>query len=728
MSSDPPDNVSNRSPAKEITGVLERITFAGEESGFVIARLQQKEEPDLTTVVGSLGGVPVGSTLRLTGHWVKDSRYGWQFKVAQCHMLRPNTLNGIQRYLGSGLVKGIGPAFAARIVAAFGLDTLDVLDREPERLLEVAGLGRKRADSIRSAWAEQRQLHEIMVFLQGYGISSTFAIRIFKRYGVTSLKVVRDNPFQLAEDIRGIGFKSADAIAASLGIAGNDPRRLRAGVLFVLHEATGEGHVFLPETDLVTRAADMLAGEKKQVAAVLPSLLEDEKLVRDADVVYLAPLFYAEKGAADALAALAMNVPATAVIQAGQAVDWAEKRMKLTLGPGQKEALFAALANKVAIITGGPGTGKTTVLNGLLMIYKAKGLMVALASPTGRAAKRLAEATGQEAKTIHRLLEFDPGAGGFRRGRSNPLCCDVLIVDEVSMLDVLLANSLFRALPRSASLVLVGDADQLPSVGPGNVLADVIQAKSIAVVRLEQIYRQSEGSLISINAARVNRGETLELLPSYRGDKDFYCIFREDADGIATEIVSLVSQRLPKKYGFHPVRQIQVLTPMRRGLAGTVNLNMELQKALNTKAAQQGDHGRFFPGDKVMQLVNNYDKELFNGDMGLVVAFDQEERLLTVDFDGRQVALEGAELFDLTLAYACTVHKSQGAEFPCVVVALHSSHYPLLERNLLYTALTRGKKLVVLVCNKKGLAVAIRTRKIHRRHSRLRERLAALMA
>ncbi|MEW6218427.1 MAG: ATP-dependent RecD-like DNA helicase [Thermodesulfobacteriota bacterium] len=722
----PPALETAAAPPVEIQGVLERITFQNEDSGFTVARLAEAGKPsrDLTTVVGTLAGVPVGSTVALSGWWVKDARHGWQFKVNTWQLLTPNTVNGIERYLGSGLIKGVGPRFAARIVKAFGLDTLTILENEPEELLKVPGLGAKRLAGIRAAWQEQKAIHAIMIFLQGHGIPATYAVRIWKTYGQEALVKVTENPYRLAEDIWGIGFVTADRIAQALGIPSQDPRRARAGILHALNEAAGDGHCFLPADELLASAEQLLAVPRHLVADQIAPLAADGRLVVDQDAVYPAPLYHAERGAARSLGAL-VSGGTTFAINPAQAIPWAATRLKLAFAPEQAQAVEVALSHKAAVLTGGPGTGKTTILTALLLILEAKGATVQLAAPTGRAAKRLAEATGREAKTIHRLLEFDPSVRGFRRQADNPLSVDHLVVDEASMLDIVLANALFRAIPPAASLLLVGDVDQLPSVGPGAVLREIIASGRLPVVRLTRIFRQGEGSLISVNAARINRGEPLELLPDFKGDKDFYAIFRDEPEAIEAEILSLCRDRLPRRYGFDPVAEIQILAPMRRGLAGTDHLNSRLQEVLNPRGATLGGRSVFRVGDKVMQIRNNYDKEVFNGDLGLVQAMDREEGTLTVSFDGRRVTYELSELSELVLAYAITVHKSQGSEFPCIILPIHTSHYPMLQRNLLYTGVTRGRRLVVLVGSAKAVRMAIRSQREDCRHTRLATRLKA---
>lgn len=721
-SDNPPHQTASQT---ELRGVLERITFQNQENGFTVARVQEAEKTgQLTTVVGALSGIPIGSTLALSGWWLKDARHGRQFKVNTYTVLTPNTINGITRYLGSGLIKGIGPKYAARIVKQFGLTTLDILEQAPQRLLEVPGLGEKRVGKIKNAWADQKEVRSLMIFLQGHGISATFAVKIYKVYGSRAIEVIQENPYRLADDIWGIGFKTADRIAQAMGIPGNDPRRARSGLLFTLNEATNDGHCFLPKGRLMELAGEILSIVPVLLEDQIPSLILDEKVVLEDERVYLASLYYAEKGVAANIRRLCDHASSFAGINTEIAVPWACARMRLDFAPEQHEAIKTALRHPLTIITGGPGTGKSTILKALLLILTAKGATVQLAAPTGRAAKRMNEATGQEARTIHRLLEFDPGIMGFKRNADHPLKMDFLVVDEASMMDVALANALLRAVPSQASVLLVGDVDQLPSVGPGSVLADIIESQKVPVICLTRIFRQGPGSLISLNAARIKRGEALDLQPEYKGLKDFYCIFRETPEEVENEILGLCRQRLPQKYGLDPIQDIQVLTPMRRGLIGTENLNIRLQEVLNPHGRPVGSANHpFRKGDKVMQIKNNYDKEVFNGDLGLVNGGDFEEQLITVNFDGRIITYEFSELNELVLAYAVTVHKSQGSEYPCVVMPVHTSHYLLLQRNLLYTGVTRGKRMVVLVGTRKALGIAIRNNKVFAGNTWLTKRL-----
>jgi exodeoxyribonuclease V alpha subunit len=706
----------------QLAGVLEKITFHNPENGFTVARLQPGgAATEAITLVGTLSGVGVGASLALVGQWRQDARHGRQFMLSSYRVVQPETLFGIEKYLGSGMIKGIGPSYAARIVNHFGHETLAVLEREPERLLEVPGLGAKRSEAIGQAWRDHRDLHEVMVFLQGHDIPAALAVKIYRAYGREALTVVRTNPYRLAEEIWGIGFRSADRIAISLGMSPQDPRRARAGLLFVLNTGAGEGHCYLEKGELLQQGAELLAVPPGLVAAELPRLVNDEKLVLSGEKVYLAPLYHAEVGTAVGVLRLHGGAPPWGELAVTRELSGLQQELGLELAEEQREALQTVLGGRMAIITGGPGTGKSTILKALILLLERQGISFALAAPTGRAAKRLAEATGREAKTIHRLLEFDPAGHGFKRNGENFVEGDLVVVDEASMLDIYLANALVRALPPHGALLLVGDADQLPSVGPGNVLRELIAAEIFPVARLTRIFRQGEGSLISLNAVRVNRGKFFELLPDYRGEKDFYYIARETEREIEAEILSLCGGRLAKKYGFDARRDIQVLTPMRKGLVGLENLNQRLQELFSPGGTGTG--GAFRMGDKVMQLRNNYEKEVFNGDIGFVVGIDEDGETLRVDYDGRLVVYEVADRGELQLAYAITVHKSQGSEFPCVIIPLHPSHYALLQRNLLYTALTRGRKLVVVVGSRRAVALAIANNQIQARHSGLRQRL-----
>jgi exodeoxyribonuclease V alpha subunit len=716
-----------------VEGVLERIVFSNEENAWTVARLTVAGQRDLVTAVGNLLGVQPGENLRLTGAWIQDPKYGRQFKVASYATVTPATVGGIEKYLGSGLIRGIGKVMAARLVASFGLETLDVIENRPDRLVEVEGIGPKRSRDILRAWEEQREIKEVMIFLQSHGVSTHYAIKIYKAYGARATELVRENPYRLATDIYGIGFKSADKIAAALGIPPTAPQRIEAGSLYLLGQGGDRGHVYLPRKTLLEEAEKLLEAPAALVDQALAALAETEQIVLEPlaagtapedQAVFLRSLHTAEAGVAARLRALLVQPPLPLEIDVDRALDWFEKSETIELARQQRQAVRAGLTRKVLVITGGPGTGKTTLVRGLVKILEKKRQKVLLAAPTGRAAKRLAEATGSEATTLHRLLELDPKTRQFVRNREHPLSCDLLIVDEASMLDTVLANHVLRAVPDHGRLILVGDVDQLPSVGPGRVLADLIRSDAIEVVRLTEIFRQAERSLIVVNAHRVNQG-MMPILESVDSDGDFFFIERPDQEELVETVAQLVSRRIPAKFGLDPVEQIQVLTPMNRGPLGTENLNAVLRDLLNPKGVEVTRGGQTLRlGDKVMQVRNNYDLEVFNGDIGRIVAIDEVDQLVTVALDGRRVVYDHGSLDELVLAYACSIHKSQGSEYPCVVIPLHSTHYVMLQRNLLYTALTRAKRLAVLVGEERALRIAVGNRRVRARFTRLAERLA----
>ncbi len=716
-----------------ITGVLERIVYQSEETGFVVARLQEKDKKELTTIVGNLATVNVGESLKITGRWIHNRRFGEQFQVEHYEVTVPATIYGIRKYLGSGLIKGIGPVMAERIVKQFGLDTLEVIEKTPERLSEVEGIGPKRIEMILNAWAEQKEIREIMVFLQGHGVSTGFSAKIYKQYGNASIPMVREDPYRLARDIHGIGFLTADRIARNLGMGPNSLIRARAGLIYVLNQLMGEGHVYYPEASLIRKAREVLEVDEEIVIQALRELAKEKELViEDLDgeerkrAVYLSPYHIAETGIARRLLDLrdsSSNIPS---IYPEKAIEWVQRRLGVELAEKQKEAVILSAISKVLIITGGPGTGKTTILTAILRIFEQLKLRVLLAAPTGRAAKRMTEATGWEAKTIHRMLEYSPQKGGFRRDQDDPLEADVVIIDEASMVDTLLMYHLLKAVPSRTHLILVGDVDQLPSVGPGNVLRDIIESGAFTVVRLTEIFRQARESLIVVNAHRIHQGEFPAFLreSGQKEPSDFYFIQEEDPEKVLSQILDLCSERLPDRFGFDPLREIQVLTPMHRGLIGVSNLNLELQKRLNPDAFGIVHGGRSLRiGDKVMQVVNNYDREVFNGDIGWVSKIDSEAREVYIEFDGRLICYDYSDLDEVMLAYAISVHKSQGSEYPAIILPVTTQHYLLLQRHLLYTAITRAKRLVVLIGTKKALAIAIKNDKPQLRFTRLSERL-----
>ncbi|RME57897.1 MAG: ATP-dependent RecD-like DNA helicase [Caldilineae bacterium] len=781
-----------------LRGVIERITYHNEENGYTVAKLAPERRPqhlphwqNEVTIVGNMAGVVVGESVELRGRWSLHPQYGKQFTVERMRAVLPATVAGIEKYLGSGLVKGVGPVTAKRIVAHFGAETLEIIDNEPGRLIEVPGVGKKRVAMIRQAWAEQRAIKEVMIFLQGHGVSTSLATKIYKAYGDNAIEIVRQDPYRLARDIYGIGFLTADKIARSLGIPADSPLRIAAGVEYVLNQATDEGHVYLPSGELVRRAGELLDVGPEPVAAALlrlragdriklapgpgeeaplgswavtavygpdstqSALFEErpdysaptpdqvQELLQESQAAYLTPLYHGEVGVANRirrlLAGAGQQLPLFQMRDWTDALDEVERRSGLRLAPQQRRAVEAALTHRLTILTGGPGTGKTTTVRTVLELCEAAGGRALLAAPTGRAAKRLAETTGREAKTIHRLLEFQPAEGmRFKRDEDSPLDGDLLIVDEASMLDLILMNHLLKAIPSGMHLLLVGDVDQLPSVGAGNVLEDIIQAveagrraeesaslwRQAAVVRLETIFRQAAGSYIIENAHRINRGQ-MPILDNETAT-DFFLFRTEDPERAAQLCVELVQTRIPRRFAIPPA-DIQVLSPMHRGVAGVAALNQALQQAINPPAPNKAERALgarvFRVGDRVMQVRNNYDKDVYNGDVGQIIALDPVQQNLTVVMDGRRVVYDFLELDELTHAYAISVHKSQGSEFPAVVIPILTSHYMMLQRNLLYTAVTRAQRLVVLVGQPKAIGMAVRNNRVAQRYTGLTERL-----
>jgi exodeoxyribonuclease V alpha subunit len=733
---------ANGKPEETLEGTVERIVFSGGDASFTVARFKL-DAGAVVTVVGSLMGVPAGAALRVQGHYETTARFGEQFRVAQYTEVAPATLDGIRRYLGSGLIKGIGPEFAARIVKEFGIETLEILDRDPGRISQVTGIGPARAKSIREAWSAQREVRKVMVFLQGYGVSPAFAARIYKRYGERAIVLVRENPYRLAFDVWGIGFLSADKLATALGIGKESEVRVEAGVRHVLQESATNGDVFVPRERLVRQAAALLEVTEALADAAVERLARGGEVTLDAKVnagaldagaaVYDADLYRAEHAVATSLRRLLDAQASIVTVDVPRALAWYEEQAGLTLARQQAEAVTLALTGKVAVVTGGPGVGKTTIVRGIVSILARKGVRIALAAPTGRAAKRLADQAGMPASTLHRLLEWRPAEGGFARNAMRPLECDLLVVDEASMLDVRLAADLLAALAPATRLVLVGDVDQLPSVGPGRVLRDIIDSGAVPTVRLTEIFRQAAASLIVTNAHRIHDGELPEIGASAgagEDKRDFFFLEEDDPAKAALLVRDLVTTRLPRRYGLAP-HDIQVLAPMHRGELGAGNLNHLLQEALTSGAAGIQRGARVYRvGDKVMQVRNDYDKEVWNGDIGVIVRAETSDGagMLTVRFeerDGdREIEYETDELDELALAYAATVHKSQGSEYAAVVVPVHTQHFVMLQRNLLYTAVTRGKRLVVLVGSRKALGIAVRNADVSLRCSGLSFRLA----
>ena len=717
----------------QLEGQVERITFHNSDNGFSILRVKTRNTPDLITMVGSFPGISPGESVRAQGQWVHHPRYGEQFKVISYQTLVPATEKGIEKYLGSGLIKGIGPVTAHRLVQHFGTDTLRIIEEEPARLQEVEGIGNHRLKMICKAWEEQKDIRELMLFLQEHGVSPTYGVKIFRRYGREALVTVRDDPYRLARDIFGIGFLTADRIAQKLGIAADSPKRLQAGLLYILQECIEEGHVYFPRSRLLSEAAEKLDVPLEGLAQALRILEEEKSCVTEPlrhddsengeEAVFLPPLHTAECGCAKNLSDLFHGQRELPTFDMDRALSWVQKILGFTLAPAQVSAVRQALEHKVSVITGGPGTGKTTITKAIIHIYKRLKRRVMLVAPTGRAAKRMSETCGMEARTLHRALEFQPGTG-WKRNDTNPLEADVFIVDEMSMVDTVLMYHFLKALPSSSTLVLVGDVDQLPSVGPGCVLRDIISSSRIPTVVLSEIFRQSRHSLIVVNAHRVNQGRMPMLGFEREKPQDFYFFPEDDPEYGAKTVVELVTNRIPQRFGFHPSDDIQVITPMHRGTAGAAALNLALQNTLNPGGEELVRGGRTLrAGDKVMQIRNNYDKEVFNGDIGKVKSIDKEGQEVTVTFEGRDVTYDFSELDELVPAYAITVHKSQGSEYPVVVIPIFTQHYPLLQRNLLYTALTRGRKLTVVVGTKRALAIAVKNHTPVNRCTRLRERL-----
>ncbi len=733
--------------------VVERITYQNAENGYSIMKVAVKGYSDLVTLVGTLLDVPVGSVLLCEGEWRVDKRYGQQFQCTSWEEVMPATVYGIEKYLGSGLVKGIGPKFAKLIVNRFKEETIDIIETDIERLYEVPGIGRKRVEKIRESWEKQKDIKNVMLFLQGFGVSTAYAAKIYRQYGKESIDRVKENPYRLADDIWGIGFKTADGIAQKMGYEKNDLRRCRSGLLYTLNQLADEGHVYAVEEQLVESAIKLLEADREPICQAMHEMITAEDLVLDGDAIYLPPFYHAEVGVARRLVALvnADNADSANNADNGASAKTNSSNSKVGLHDGcqgdlfgsqfdieglqrqtgivydevQVAAIHKAIRSKVMVLTGGPGTGKTTTTRAIIAALQHAGLHILLAAPTGRAAKRMSEATGMESKTIHRLLEFNP-QDGYKRNEENPLDGDALIVDECSMIDIILMNNLVKALHSSMRLVLVGDIDQLPSVGAGNVLRDIIDSGRIPVVRLTKIFRQAQQSRIVMNAHAINQGRFPDI--SNGRDTDFFFMKNDDPEDVARQIVNLVQHRLPKAYQ-RSTADIQVLTPMQRSIVGAANLNLLLQQALNPTGASLSRGGYTYrQGDRVMQLRNNYDKDVYNGDLGFITAVDEQERTVLCDFDGKQVEYEASELDELTLAYATTIHKSQGSEYPIVVMPVLMTHFVMLQRNLIYTGITRAKKICVLIGQTKALSYAIRNMAVLKRNTRLKERLNPTLA
>lgn len=712
----------------EITGQIEKITFFNEENGFTIARIAVADRRDFVTVVGNLIAPEAGQFIKVSGEWTRHPRFGEQFKILHSESILPFTVAGIEKYLASGLIQGIGPVTAERIIGKFGADSLEIMEKTPDRLLEVEGIGKVRLRRIKKAWGEQKEIRNLILFLQDHGLGSGYAARIFKEYGENAINILRSNPYRLAADVAGIGFLTADRIAEKLGFDKKSRFRVETGILYTLNRLAESGHVFYPYAGLVQTCRELLRVEDELIEAAIRETARNGMIVIEDRIdekgVYPAGLYQAECRVASRIKILAKPIGANSRVDPERALAWAQQKLKIRLADRQSDAVKCAVTEKMMVITGGPGTGKTTIIRVILEIFKRSGLDVRLAAPTGRAAKRMTEATGHDAATIHRVLEFNPMTGRFQRDQDNPLDCDLMIVDEASMIDIILMKQLLAALSDGIKLILVGDIHQLPSVGPGNVLRDIISSRRVPVIELDEVFRQARESAIVMNAHRVLCG-SLPVVASAGGQPgDFYFIERNDPRELLGTVLDLIRNRIPAHFGFDPVEDIQLISPMNKGDLGTIRLNQELQAALNPSGAEINRGGRSFRiGDKIMQIRNNYDKEVFNGDIGRIAGFDRESNRLRASFDGRGIVYDFNELDELAHAYAISVHKSQGSEYPAVIIPLMTSHYMMLQRNLIYTAVTRGKKLVVLIGSRKALAIGVKNEKTQQRFTFLRERL-----
>ncbi len=706
-----------------LSGIVERITYNNEENGFSVIKIKSKGFADLVTIVGNLAAVNVGAVLRVKGEWKYDSKYGKQFSALDYRETVPATIAGIEKYLGSGLIKGIGPVYARRIVKHFKEDTLRVIEESADYLINVDGIGPKRVEMVKKAWQEQKEIKNVMLFLQSNGVSTAYAVKIYKTYGNESISIVKNNPYRLADDIWGIGFKTADKIARQLGFETNSPERCRSGLIYVLNELANDGHCFAYKEQLLAEAGKVLELEENLIETVLGFMVNEKSVISDeGDAIYLPPFFFSETGTAKRIKEILTGQKTFSQEDIGQILTELQRDFNLEYDQIQLEAIKSAVASKFMVLTGGPGTGKTTTILAIIRVFQKMGSIVLLAAPTGRAAKRMSETTGMEAKTIHRLLEYKPSEG-YQKNAENLLKCDVLIIDETSMLDIILMYNLLKAVPDETVVIFVGDVDQLPSVGAGNVLKDIIDSNIIKVIELKRIFRQALGSTIITNAHRINKGQ----MPNLKGGRksDFFFIEEEDPPKIAATIKSLCTQRLPNYYKVNPFEDIQVLCPMQRGEIGTQNLNLLLQEGLNPGDVVIKYGGTVFRlHDKVMQIKNNYDKNVFNGDIGIISKIELEDKTLKIRFDGNEVDYDATELDEVVLAYATTVHKSQGSEYQIVVAPFSLQHYMMLQRNLLYTCVTRAKKVLVLVGTKKAIGIAVNNNSIRQRNTMLAKRLA----
>jgi exodeoxyribonuclease V alpha subunit len=721
----------------DLQGQIERITFTSEETGYTVAKVKVYGRRELVTIIGNIINPTPGEIIKMKGEWGNHPKYGEQFKVVFCQTTTPASVHGMEKYLGSGLIKGIGPVMAKRIVKMFKEKTLEIIENDIKKIAKVEGIGLKRIDMIKKAWEEQKEIRDVMIFLQSHGVSSGYAAKIYKQYGNRAITIVRENPYLLATDIFGIGFITADKIAENMGFAKDSELRAAAGILYVLQELIDDGHVYYPYEPLIEKCKEMLDIDREIIVRAIGTVAADKRIViedinndpaefkENHKAVYLAWYHVAETHLAARLKTLVNAPQAVRKIDSEKAIQWVQEKLAITLADKQMEAVRRAAENKAMIITGGPGTGKTTIITAVLKIFSAVKTKIMLAAPTGRAAKRMSEATGHEAKTIHRMLEYNMRKGGFQKNEESPLECDLLIIDEASMIDTLLMHHLLKAIPVTATFIMVGDVNQLPSVGAGNVLKDIIESRISPVVQLNEIFRQAKESAIIVNAHKINEGIIPDLKPHSDKIDDFYFIEQEDPEKVLEMIITLVKHRIPKRFGFDSVNDIQVLSPMHRGTVGAGNLNIEIQKALNPGEEGVLRGGRLFKvNDKVMQIVNNYDKDVYNGDIGRISSIDDEAKEVHVMIDDKDIIYDHSELDELVHAYAVSIHKSQGSEYPAVVIPILTQHYMLLQRNLLYTGVTRGKKLVVIVGTKKAMAIAVKNNKTQMRYTLLRQRLS----
>jgi exodeoxyribonuclease V alpha subunit len=723
------NHTQNEFPLNELEGIIERITFQNEENGYMVARFIPKGEHQEVTLVGTLTGVNVGEAIKIRGVWGNHPLYGKQFEVREFTIILPSSIEGIRRYLGSGLIKGVGPVTATRIVDHFGIKSLDIIENSPQRLLEVPKIGPKRTEMITQAWEEQKQIKEIMVFLQSYSISTSLAIKIYKQYGNNAISIVRNNPYQLARDIYGVGFKTADKIARQLGLPQDAPSRIQAGILYSIGSESNDGHCFVEKNKLLLIASKLLEVDSPSCSVELENLIKQREVEMEDNAIYLPPFLIAERSVATKINSI-LTSPRDRLavfndVNWQAAFEWLDQTNKIQLTDQQKKAIQMSLTAKISILTGGPGTGKSTITGTIIRMIQSKGCSVLLAAPTGRAAKRLTEATGLTAKTIHRLLEFSPSSKDhFQRDKENPLDADLIIIDETSMVDILLMHHLMSALDIGSHILFVGDADQLPSVGPGNVLKDMIDSNDIPVTRLDTIFRQAENSYIILNAHRINQGQ----FPIFdQKSRDFFLFNESEPEKAADWVLDIVTHRIPTTFGYRPESDIQVLSPMHRGPAGVRELNLRLQEALNPAETSKPEYKQGFrslrSGDRIMQIRNNYDLQVFNGDLGMIQNIDLEDQNLIVNYDNRFVSYDFSQLDELIHAYAISIHKAQGSEFKVVVIPILTQHYMMLQRNLLYTGITRAREMVVLVGNKKAITIAVNNDRPAQRNTRLAMRI-----